>query len=462
MKYLGLTVAVLVILAAIGPTLAAVPTPVKQWEELRLPPNTWTDFGTVTDGVDGSVLVGAQGAGGGIYEIGTTQSGGTGVVKSSIAPSDAWSPVIVGDHVYYSRGEIWDPNKGPSGGYSYAVGRVDLADFGNASDFVWAWEYGIEDNSGFLTSDGSYLYMGWHPNPSQTGQHRTRKLDVVNGTPQGGDPFSLEKLWDPGVHATDSGGATRITYDPVTQNIYTTANGQMYWEYPFVGKHEVWHNPSDPTDQPTEIGLTRPMNETWADTWTTPGASRAQRYGDYVFVCHSTPPGGPIRPGTVAVYEVLNEGLWGLDVANVQEFQLTTEGTLQDIAIHGNGTDPLGMWVLETQVIESVNNYFMQYYTLGGGPVYNRGDVTEDDFVGADDLVRILTHWGESGSVPWENGDCAPYGDGSAPGDDFVGADDYVEVLTYWGTDYSSPEPTPEPATLGLLLIGGVLVLRRR
>ena len=92
----------------------------------------------------------------------------------------------------------------------------------------------------------------------------------------------------------------------------------------------------------------------------------------------------------------------------------------------------------------------------------NRGDVTEDDFVGADDLVRILTHWGESGSVPWENGDCAPYGDGSAPGDDFVGADDYVEVLTYWGTDYSSPEPTPEPATLGLLLIGGLALIRRR
>ena len=92
----------------------------------------------------------------------------------------------------------------------------------------------------------------------------------------------------------------------------------------------------------------------------------------------------------------------------------------------------------------------------------NRGDVTEDDFVGADDLVRILTHWGESGSVPWENGDCAPYGDGSAPGDDFVGADDYVEVLTYWGTDYSSPEPAPEPATLVLLLVSSLAVLKNR
>ena len=98
-------------------------------------------------------------------------------------------------------------------------------------------------------------------------------------------------------------------------------------------------------------------------------------------------------------------------------------------------------------------------------PTQNRGDVTEDLFVGADDLVRILTHWGESGSVPWENGDIAPYGDGTNPGDDFVGADDYVEVLTYWGTTYP-PEPgeaVPEPATLGVLLLGGLMgIVRRR
>ena len=91
----------------------------------------------------------------------------------------------------------------------------------------------------------------------------------------------------------------------------------------------------------------------------------------------------------------------------------------------------------------------------------NRGDVTGEGFVGADDLVMILTNWGQTGIVPWENGDIAPYGDGSNPGDDFIGADDYVDVVTFWGTTYGG-EPVPEPATLGLLLLGGLALLRRR
>ena len=45
----------------------------------------------------------------------------------------------------------------------------------------------------------------------------------------------------------------------------------------------------------------------------------------------------------------------------------------------------------------------------------------------------------------------------------FVGADDYSEVLTYWGTG-TPPQitGTPEPATLALLLLGGLALLRYR
>ena len=98
----------------------------------------------------------------------------------------------------------------------------------------------------------------------------------------------------------------------------------------------------------------------------------------------------------------------------------------------------------------------------GPTPTQNRGDVTEDLFVGADDLVQILSNWGASGAgATWNMGDIAPYGDGTNPGDDFVGADDYVEVLTFWGVSYP-PEPIPEPAVFSLLLLGGLALLRRR
>ena len=78
------------------------------------------------------------------------------------------------------------------------------------------------------------------------------------------------------------------------------------------------------------------------------------------------------------------------------------------------------------------------------------GDVTGEGFIGADDLVVILTNWGTSGAIRQQ---------GDLSGDGFVGADDYVEVLTYWGGG-PPPEFTPEPAALGLFL--GVLAIMKR
>ena len=84
------------------------------------------------------------------------------------------------------------------------------------------------------------------------------------------------------------------------------------------------------------------------------------------------------------------------------------------------------------------------------------GDVSGDGFVGGDDLTEILTHWGQFGMTR-EQGDLN--------GDFFVGGDDYGEVLANWG-EGTPPPPlaiaTPEPATLGLLLVGGLALLRRK
>ncbi len=62
----------------------------------------------------------------------------------------------------------------------------------------------------------------------------------------------------------------------------------------------------------------------------------------------------------------------------------------------------------------------------------------------------------------WTDGDID--GPGGVP-DGLVGADDYTAVLTNWGTNYAPELPgevVPEPATLALLLIGSLTLLRHR
>ena len=82
------------------------------------------------------------------------------------------------------------------------------------------------------------------------------------------------------------------------------------------------------------------------------------------------------------------------------------------------------------------------------------GDVDGDGWVAGSDLSIIITYWGQTG-LGREFGDLN--GNGTVDGPD------YSEVITYWGTG-SPPEPPsgiPEPATLGLLLIGGLALSTR-
>ena len=73
------------------------------------------------------------------------------------------------------------------------------------------------------------------------------------------------------------------------------------------------------------------------------------------------------------------------------------------------------------------------------------GDVNGDAWVAGDDLSIIISYWGQSGLG-------REYGD--LNGNGTVDGPDYTEVIAYWGT--------PEPATLGLLLLGGLAALIRR
>ena len=85
------------------------------------------------------------------------------------------------------------------------------------------------------------------------------------------------------------------------------------------------------------------------------------------------------------------------------------------------------------------------------------GDLNSDGFVGVDDLNIVLVNWNQNVSP----GDLSS---GDPNNDGFVGVDDLNIVLVNWnnGTPPTSGNAVPEPATVALLSLGGLSLIRRR
>ena len=82
-------------------------------------------------------------------------------------------------------------------------------------------------------------------------------------------------------------------------------------------------------------------------------------------------------------------------------------------------------------------------------------DITGDGIVGGADMIRLITNWGLTG---------ATFSQGDVDGSGTIGAGDYNMIMTWWGYGVP-PEPpsdVPEPATLGLVLLGSLVSLYRR
>ncbi len=117
-----------------------------------------------------------------------------------------------------------------------------------------------------------------------------------------------------------------------------------------------------------------------------------------------------------------------------------------------------GTW--QFRAVVSGGNFHIEsgYTELGSsfftpGPILF-GDVNTDELVNSLDLNIIIANWGLSGATPSQ---------GDLNGNGVVDGPDYTEVLSYWSPAPEPPgERTPEPATLGLLLVGGLVLLRRR
>ena len=92
--------------------------------------------------------------------------------------------------------------------------------------------------------------------------------------------------------------------------------------------------------------------------------------------------------------------------------------------------------------------------TVGYEPLELRGDLTGDGFIGQGDLGIVLDWWGQTVTA----GDPLM---GDPSGDGVVGQADLDIVLAGWGCGVL-PDPVPEPATLPLLTLGGLALMRRK
>ncbi len=118
-----------------------------------------------------------------------------------------------------------------------------------------------------------------------------------------------------------------------------------------------------------------------------------------------------------------------------------------DVPVYWDGVGPQTSFTISLD--DSDERYIQVTYTLPG-------DFDADGFVGLSDLDLILNNWNivyPRGNPPWD-----------ANQDGFIGLADLDVVLNNWNTGLppSALASIPEPTTLSVLSLGGIMLIRRR
>ena len=137
----------------------------------------------------------------------------------------------------------------------------------------------------------------------------------------------------------------------------------------------------------------------------------------------------------------------------------TGEGNQNDLTLHfglGDHFEAVDLqismagqsWLVENVMVDQTFAYML------AEPAYLLGDANLDGLISADDYASVQSNYGNTGSA---GGGLL----GDANHDGLVGADDYASIQANFGNT-SGGGAVPEPATMGLLAIGLMPVLRRR
>ena len=128
-------------------------------------------------------------------------------------------------------------------------------------------------------------------------------------------------------------------------------------------------------------------------------------------------------------------------------FGLGAYSGLVDLDISAAGQS----WLVEDVAVDQTVYYMAPQPDL-------LGDLSGDGLIGGADMVKLITNWGEVGPIG------TLYSLGDITGDGLIGAADYNAYMNAYGNTLPPEPPSdiPEPATIGLLLLGGLGLLHRR